>query len=97
MPEAVRFEDTRSASIRLVVSDVDGTLLTSDKSLTPRTVAAVQGLEACGIRFAVTSSRPPHRLATLVVLAVDMLGGAGLEVWVYRRSEGPSCPTCGPW
>ena len=32
--------------ISLVVSDVDGTLVTTDKALTPRAVAAVAGLHA---------------------------------------------------
>lgn len=43
----------------LVVSDVDGTLVTKDKRLTERTLRAVDDLRAKGVRFAITSSRPP--------------------------------------
>lgn len=51
--------------IRLVISDVDGTLVTRDKRLTPATVAAVQALRDRGIRFSVTSSRPPFGMRML--------------------------------
>ena len=53
-------------TVRLVLSDVDGTLVTPDKTLAPSTVAAVADLEAAGVAFAVTSSRPPRGLAGLV-------------------------------
>ena len=52
--------------ISLVLSDVDGTLVTKDKVLTKRTQAAVQRLLQAGIRFAITSSRPPRGLAMLL-------------------------------
>lgn len=44
--------------IALVVSDVDGTLLTKDKALTGRAKAAVRQLHRNGIGFTITSSRP---------------------------------------
>lgn len=44
--------------IALVVSDVDGTLLTRDKILTDRAKAAVRRLHQSGIGFTITSSRP---------------------------------------
>jgi hypothetical protein len=44
--------------IALVVSDVDGTLLTKDKTLTEGAKAAVQRLHGAGIGFSITSSRP---------------------------------------
>jgi Cof subfamily protein (haloacid dehalogenase superfamily) len=52
--------------IRLVLSDVDGTLVRSDKSLSDRSVEAVGRLHDAGIRFAVTSGRPPRGMAMLV-------------------------------
>lgn len=51
--------------IRLVLADVDGTLVTKDKVLTERAVAAVHALHARGIAFAVTSGRPPKGMAML--------------------------------
>ena len=52
--------------VSLVVSDVDGTLVTGDKRLTPHTVAAVARLRKAGIGFSVCSSRPPFGLRMLV-------------------------------
>jgi Cof subfamily protein (haloacid dehalogenase superfamily) len=51
--------------ISLVLSDVDGTLVTEEKILTPRAAAAVRGLHDAGIRFAITSGRPPLGMAML--------------------------------
>jgi Cof subfamily protein (haloacid dehalogenase superfamily) len=47
-----------SSKIRLVLSDVDGTLVPHDKILTERSLRAVSGLRDAGIMFALTSSRP---------------------------------------
>jgi Cof subfamily protein (haloacid dehalogenase superfamily) len=52
--------------ISLVVSDVDGTLVTSDKRLTGRAVAAVRRLYDHGIAFSICSSRPPFGLRMLI-------------------------------
>lgn len=52
--------------IRLVLADVDGTLVTKDKVLTERAISAVHALHARGIAFAVTSGRPPKGMAMLV-------------------------------
>jgi Cof subfamily protein (haloacid dehalogenase superfamily) len=53
-------------SIRLVVSDVDGTLLTSDKRLTDAAKAAVGKLYAAGIGFTIVSSRPTIGMQFLI-------------------------------
>lgn len=52
--------------IALLISDVDGTLVTRDKRLAPRTVDAVLALAQARIAFAVTSSRPPVGLRMLI-------------------------------
>ena len=52
--------------IRLLLADVDGTLVTPDKVLTDPTIAAVAKLKEAGILFAVTSSRPPRGMSMLV-------------------------------
>jgi len=57
---------SRPAKIAAVVSDVDGTLVTTDKVLTARTVAAVVELHARGIIFSIISSRPPRGLRMLI-------------------------------
>ncbi len=53
--------------IRLVVSDVDGTLVTREKVVTPATVGAVRRLREAGIHFALVSSRPPRGMAFLTM------------------------------
>ena len=49
-----------------VISDVDGTLVTDEKILTPRAQAAVAELRANGIIFSITSARPPRGLRMLL-------------------------------
>jgi Cof subfamily protein (haloacid dehalogenase superfamily) len=49
-----------------VISDVDGTLVTDDKVLTPCVQAAVAELRASGILFSIISSRPPRGLRMLI-------------------------------
>jgi len=53
-------------SIRLLLSDVDGTLVTKEKTLTQRSIDAVHALHDAGIHFAVTSGRPPMGMSMLV-------------------------------
>ena len=55
-----------SRDVRLVVADVDGTLLTPGKVLTPRARAAVQAVIEAGIAFTITSGRPPLGLRILI-------------------------------
>jgi Cof subfamily protein (haloacid dehalogenase superfamily) len=52
--------------IALVVSDVDGTLVTHDKRLTDGAKRAVQRLHDAGIGFTITSSRPPVGMRFLI-------------------------------
>jgi Cof subfamily protein (haloacid dehalogenase superfamily) len=55
-----------ASKISLVLADVDGTLVTAEKVLTARAVAAVKALHAAGIAFAITSGRPPRGMAMLI-------------------------------
>ena len=52
--------------IALVVSDVDGTLLTKDKTLTDGAKRAVRRLHEAGIGFTITSSRPTIGMRFLI-------------------------------
>jgi Cof subfamily protein (haloacid dehalogenase superfamily) len=52
--------------IRLVISDVDGTLVTQEKALTAEAVAAAQELRGAGVTLAITSGRPPLGMRMLV-------------------------------
>jgi Cof subfamily protein (haloacid dehalogenase superfamily) len=58
--------DRMSKPIKLVISDVDGTLVRSDKSLSPAVIAAVKRLEEAGLPFSLISARPPSGLLWIV-------------------------------
>ena len=63
--------------IALVVSDVDGTLLTKDKTLTDGARDAVRRLHEAGIGFTITSSRPTIGMRFLIEpLAITLPLGA---------------------
>lgn len=55
-----------SNDIRLVIADVDGTLVTQEKVLTERAIAAVKRLKDAGIAFSITSGRPPLGMKMLI-------------------------------
>jgi Cof subfamily protein (haloacid dehalogenase superfamily) len=46
-------------ALRLLVADIDGTLVRSDKSLSERTIAAAKRLVAAGVPISLISARPP--------------------------------------
>jgi Cof subfamily protein (haloacid dehalogenase superfamily) len=52
--------------IRMVIADVDGTLVTQEKVLTKRAAQAVLSLHEAGIQFSITSGRPPRGMAMLI-------------------------------
>jgi Cof subfamily protein (haloacid dehalogenase superfamily) len=52
--------------IRLVLADVDGTLVTKDKVLTDRARKGIRQLHDKGILFAITSGRPPRGMKMLI-------------------------------
>jgi hydroxymethylpyrimidine pyrophosphatase-like HAD family hydrolase len=65
-------ETSAPLDIRLALVDVDGTLLTKDKILTPRALAAAEGLRRAGVKLALTSGRPPRGMAMLIApLKID--------------------------
>lgn len=55
---------------KLVVVDMDGTLLRKDLSVSPRTIRAIRALQDQGIRFTLASGRPDQ----LMKEYVDLLG-----------------------
>ena len=60
-------------TLRLLVCDLDGTLLEADGSISERTRAAVQAAREAGIRVAVATGRVPVGIAR-VVRALDLDG-----------------------
>jgi len=79
--------DRDASSIRLVIADVDGTLVTSDKLLTARARAAVAALHAAKIAFAITSGRPPRGMAMLIEPLVLETPLAGFNGGIFVRPD----------
>ncbi len=57
---------TQTPKISLLLADVDGTLVTHGKILTERARMAVRRLRSAGVRFAITSGRPPKGMTMLI-------------------------------
>jgi Cof subfamily protein (haloacid dehalogenase superfamily) len=71
---------TPATRIRLLLADVDGTLVTEQKVLTERAQAAIHKLAEIGVSFAITSGRPPRGMAMLtgpLQLSTPMAGFNG--------------------
>jgi hydroxymethylpyrimidine pyrophosphatase-like HAD family hydrolase len=51
--------------IKLLLADVDGTLVTQDKVLTEQAIAAAHELHSAGVTLALTSGRPPRGMSML--------------------------------
>jgi Cof subfamily protein (haloacid dehalogenase superfamily) len=61
---------------RLVASDLDGTLVRTDGSVSPRTVRAIAAVEAAGAPFVMVTGRPPRWMAPVV----EATGHRGLAI-----------------
>ena len=57
---------TPRTKIQLVVTDVDGTLVTRDKRVTERSHAAIEAMRRQGVHFTIMSARPPSGVRALV-------------------------------
>ncbi|MYV48521.1 HAD-IIB family hydrolase [Streptomyces sp. SID2888] len=102
MTSATREPETSSSTVppRLIATDLDGTLLRDDKSLSPRTVAALAAAEDAGIEVFFVTGRPArwmdvvsehvhgHGLAICGngAAVVDLHGGAGAHRFVKVRA-----------
>ncbi|MEW2494671.1 HAD hydrolase family protein [Streptomyces nodosus] len=102
MTSATREPETPSSTVppRLIATDLDGTLLRDDKSLSPRTVAALAAAEDAGIEVFFVTGRPArwmdvvsehvhgHGLAICGngAAVVDLHGGAGTHRFVKVRA-----------
>lgn len=73
-------------AIRLLVSDVDGTLVDKQKRLTPGTIDAVRRLEATGTGFTVISARPRSGVMPIAeALGIDAPIAAFNGGLIFRR------------
>ena len=72
--------------IRLLVSDVDGTLVDKEKRLTPATTDAVRRLIAAGVGFTIISARPRSGVMPLAdLLGIDAPIAAFNGGLIFRR------------
>lgn len=75
-----------SETIRLVVSDLDGTLVDKQKKLTTGTIAAVGRLREAGVGFTIISARPRSGMMPIAdALAIDDVMGAFNGGTIFRR------------
>jgi len=58
--------DKKRPRIRLVIADIDGTLVNKEKLLTARSIEAVKRLNEAGILFGITTGRPPAGTKMLI-------------------------------
>ena len=73
--------------IRLLLADIDGTLVTHDKVLTEAARGAARDLRAAGIALALTSARPPRGMRMLIE-PLDLQGVlAGFNGGLYVRPD----------
>ncbi|UVM36200.1 HAD family hydrolase [Pseudomonas sp. B21-017] len=65
--------DVTQQPIRFLLSDMDGTLLLPDHSLSQRTIDAVRALRDAGVLFSLATGRPPKAmLQQIEALGVDL-------------------------
>jgi hydroxymethylpyrimidine pyrophosphatase-like HAD family hydrolase len=79
-----------NGSIRLAASDLDGTLVRSDDSVSERTLSALTRTVTVGIRFVLVSARSPGWLAPAAAkLGLDGIGICcnGAVVYDYEESR----------
>src|SRR5215469_13282468 len=72
-------------SIRLLLADVDGTLVTQDKVLTDRAIAAFNGGVYVHPDMSVIQQQVIPDDVTPTV--IDLLAAHNLDVWIYRGSD----------
>ena len=73
-------------TIKLLVSDVDGTLVDKDKTVAPATVDAVRRLKAAGLGFTIISARPRSGMMPIAeLLGIDEPMGAFNGGIVFKR------------
>jgi hypothetical protein len=73
--------------IRLLLADVDGTLVPKDKVLTEATKKVVRELGSAGIVFAITSGRPPRGMSMLIEPLALQCAIAGFDGGVFVNPD----------
>lgn len=83
-----RVEGPTGAGIRLLVCDIDGTLVRHDKSLSAANIAAVRQLVDAGVKVTLISARPMHGMLPIAeALGLDGPFGAFNGGTVFDRQQ----------
>src|SRR6187549_4241335 len=79
----------REPRIKLVAVDLDGTLLSSRKTITPKTHTAIKAAAAAGVKVVLATARPPRSVRTYyeaLKLDTPTINYNGALIWdEYRR------------
>jgi len=70
-------------TVRLVATDLDGTLLRSDGTISTRTLRALAAIQARGIPIVIVTARPPRAVQALTRQIVGGLAICGNGAIVY--------------
>ena len=74
-------------TISLLLADVDGTLVTHEKVLTERAKQAIADLAAAGVKFAITSGRPPKGMEMVIHPLAIETPVAGFNGGLYANAD----------
>ena len=77
-----------ATQIRLLVSDIDGTLLNTDKELTPATLGAIAALRGAGVRLCLVSSRSLRGMRAVLEGIRNDAPAAGLNGGEIAAADG---------
>jgi Cof subfamily protein (haloacid dehalogenase superfamily) len=75
-PQPPAHDDLAATSPRLIATDLDGTLLRNDRSVSPRTIAALAAAEAAGIEVFFVTGRPARWMGVVA----EHLAGHGMAI-----------------
>lgn len=75
-PQPYAHDDFAVTSPRLIATDLDGTLLRNDRSVSPRTIAALAAAEAAGIEVFFVTGRPARWMGVVA----EHLAGHGMAI-----------------
>jgi Cof subfamily protein (haloacid dehalogenase superfamily) len=80
----------REPRIKLVAIDLDGTLLSSRKTITPKTHTAIKAASAAGIKIVLATARPPRSVRTYyeaLKLDTPTINYNGALIWDESRRK----------
>lgn len=75
-PKPHQHDDVAMTSPRLIATDLDGTLLRNDRTVSPRTIAALAAAEAAGVEVFFVTGRPARWMGVVA----EHLAGHGIAI-----------------